>query len=188
VNRPHLDSYSVFVCGLLTIAMYGCTTTEKAPEAPSAPPPPSVLAPGERPSPDLKLLQNQLNMDRNVRELGFEEHAFNPCDYNLATPPACRAQRLAVVHFRLECRNTQGTAATVESYVTQPINTNGIRWKIGQLEGTTDTDFEGFGQIRVLAFTPQKKSKLRLTLNGKYLIMTVGDISRVVVPGDWCPR
>lgn len=168
----------------LVIFLVGCTTSPPQPEPPVAPhtAPEPVTPPA--PSLDLSQLERALNMDRGKTELGYEEKSFNPCELHV-TSGDCRPRYLAVVHFQLQCRDVEGTT---ESYQVEPIRADHIKWSLGKIQGVTETDRDGFGQIRVIAPASQAKQRLRLTLNNDFLILRASDIRKIVTPPTWCRR
>lgn len=176
-----------WIVGLVAIALAvttGCTT------APKAPPVPEREAPPSGPPPlDLGQIQRQLKMDRNIRELGFEEKSFNPCEHGVSAPPSCPTQRFVVINFQIQCRDSVGTAATLESYEAKAIETSDLRWRIGNdVEGSVVSDYEGYAQIRAIMNSSAKRMKLRLAHSGKWLSLSAKEITKIVVPGDWCSR
>ncbi len=92
-----------------------------------------------------------------------------------------------VIHFQLQCRDSEGTISNADYEVT-PVVSDRVKWNLGKAEGLTETDTAGYGQIRYIASSSQKNQKLRLTVNGKYLILTASEVRRVVAPGSWCGR
>lgn len=164
---------------IMLILLVGCATTPK-PETPVASPP----MPEPVPALDISALERALSMDRNKSELGFEEKSFNPCELHVPSND-CRPMFLAVVHFQLQCRDVEGTT---ENYQVEPINSDHIKWTLGKIAGVTETDREGFGQIRVLTSASQAKQRLRLTLNNDFLILRAADARRIVTPPNWCRR
>jgi len=140
---------------------------------------------------DITTLQRALHMDRSPSELGYEEKSFNTCEMNFGPQGGqpCRQSRLVVVNFLLQCRDSQGTTSNVVMRSdTKPIRSDNVRWNLGSLQGETQTDSSGYGSVVTLAPSSQKKSRLKLTINGKFMILTAEDMTRVVAPSDWCSR
>jgi hypothetical protein len=172
---------SVLASNLAILA--GCTTTQTTPESSPAPQAPVAKKPQGM---DLATLQRALRMDRSPRELGYEEKAFNPCDFGLSTK-SCAPQHLIVVHFLVQCRDSEGTVESVAASEITPLYSDNVKWNLGSsLEGRTQTDRDGYGEIRLIAASSQAKQRLRITANGKFLAQTAQDMKRVVAPKAMC--
>ncbi len=183
IQKPftRLKGASMLVLSLATLA--SCTTTQTAPEPSQAPQTPAAKKPQGI---DLPTLQRALRMDRSPRELGYEEKAFNPCDFGLSTK-SCAPQHLIVLHFLIQCRDSEGTVESVAASEITPLYSDNVKWNLGpSLEGRTQTDRDGYGEIRLIAASSQAKQRLRITANGKFLAQTAQDMKRVVAPKAMC--
>ena len=169
---------------LLIFLMFavGACTSMKPKDAPSAP-----AFTYEEESVDLPRLQSYLNMDRDPADLGYEEKAFNSCEvgFGFSSSHNCRELYLVVVHFQLQCRDSNGTESSI-AYSVRPIVSDQIRWSVGSAKGTTMTDDEGYGQVRWIASKSPREQKLRLTYKENFLILSAGDVRRIVTPRSWC--
>lgn len=137
------------------------------------------------PSVDYNHIQAALGMNRPSDKLGFEEKAFNDCDLGLRNTH-CRTQYFTVVHFRLQCRDSTGTVQSVSNIELRPVISRNVRWRIHQSTGLTTTDNRGYGQIRFVSPTSQRPYRMSLQVNENALGVRVAEVTRVVVPRDWC--
>lgn len=143
------------------------------------------------PSIDLEGVQRSLGMSRAAEDLGYAEERFDTCriGYGYSSTRDCRVENLVVIHFLLQCRDSEGTVSeALGASDVQPVSADRIRWNLGKREGMTRTDGEGYGQVRLIAPVSQKGEKLRLTIDGKFLALTASEVSRIVAPGPWCRR
>jgi hypothetical protein len=146
-----------------------CNTLEKPPQTGS------VAAPPES-SVDLTELKSRLKMNRNIHELGFRETRFE------------RNSHLVVIHFRMLCRESEGTVDEVSRSDLLPIESNSVRWKLGSSDGYTRTDRDGFGQVETIHSKSASRDRLRLTIDGRFVAVPAAEAGLVVVPGSWCSR
>lgn len=136
---------------------------------------------------DMTSLIRTLRMDRAPSELGYEEKSFNSCQFevNDSKTNNCGSRYLIVIHFQLLCRDRAGT---VEQYSIAPIRSDLIHWRLGQHEGQTQSDHQGFGQIVLLSTANQSNKSLKLTIQNNFLILQASEIRKIVTPPDWCSR
>ena len=150
---------------------------------------PAPTATGARPetSIDLVGLEASLGLQRPLEDLGYAERAFNSCEagYGFSSSHDCRKLVLVVIQFQLQCRESEGTESTV-NYAVSPIAGARVRWNLGTGVGFATTDGQGFGRLRWIASSSQQRQKLRLTHGNNFLILTAGDVRRIVTPGSWC--
>lgn len=172
------------VISLATLFLVSCATRPAKEPMPPAPDVPAVEG-----SVDVVGLQRSLGMERAPQQLGYEEKAFNTCSvgFGYSSSHDCRVQYLVVVQFHLQCRDTNGTVSTTDHVLT-PVFTNELKWTLGSTTGTGVTDAEGFGQIVRLSDQSQRHQWLRLTVDGKFLALRAGTITRVVAPRAWCEK
>jgi hypothetical protein len=137
---------------------------------------------------DVLGLKRSLGLDRAPEDLGYQEKQFNTCSVGYGYPSSsqCRSANLAVVHFRLQCRDSDGTVDTVTASQISPVISNQVKWTLGTSEGITKTDGEGFGQFTTITEKPSKTSRLKFTISGKFLIIRAEDAGRLVAPLSWC--
>lgn len=134
--------------------------------------------------PDESRLQAKLGMVRAATDLGFQEKSFNTCEMGLRGD--CGRKYLAVVNFQLMCRETEGTVSTFPLEL-HPITAPVVRWSMGPVQGETQTDVNGFGQISVIADRPLSNTRLLLKKGTLFVAIQAGEITRVVLPKNWCP-
>jgi len=130
-------------------------------------------------------------MSRATEDLGYVEKKFDTCQigYGYSSTRDCRKESLVVIHFLLQCRDSEGTVSeALGASDVQPVSADRIRWNLGKREGMTRTDGEGYGQIRLATAASPKNEKLRLTIDGQFLALTASEVSRVVAPKSWCRR
>lgn len=179
---------------LIMISVAGCSSTQKTASKeteakisqPTATHPP-LEDETKKSKIDLLSLQRSLGMTRDSENLGYHEKGFNTCEigYGFSPTQDCKKAYLAVVHFRLQCRDSEGTVSTA-AHILTPISSAQLKWSIGAIKGITSTDREGFGQIVTVLPKPSKRERFRMTSNSKYLVLRAGEVSRFVVPSDWC--
>lgn len=178
----------------IMIAVAGCSSTQKTASTPTEPisSKPAATQPPtaegtEEAKIDLLGLQRSLDMIRDGSNLGYQEKEFNTCQtgYGFSATKNCKKAYLSVIHFRLQCRDSKGTVSTA-THILTPIISAQLKWSIGAIKGITSTDGEGFGQIVTVLPKPSKRERFRMTANSKYLVLRAGEVSRFVVPSDWC--
>lgn len=176
---------SAFFVALLS----ACAT---APDSPDTPTPVSDRDTGlilEEPKPRRAVpvfqIQNELGMNRSAQDLGFAEKLFNACNYGI--PGAGCERMLNVVHFQLMCRDSEGTVSTVPLAL-RPIVAPYITWSVAGQSGSTRTDRNGFGQFAFISGRTVKEKRLILRKGRQYVGLTVSEITKLVLPKNWCGR
>lgn len=166
---------------LAIIVLAGCTTAQKS-EGPQ-----DTSRAGQQKSQaiDVDKLQSALDMDRSADELGYKEKAFNACKLGLSSSQ-CQNQYLSVIHFRLMCRNSVGTVQSVSNYELTPVVSDNVRWTLGLYKGRASLDEEGYGRIRVITPGSSRSQKLSLQIRDQALGVSANEITRLVLPKDWC--
>jgi hypothetical protein len=193
LTRMHTSLNPVVLVALALIsslALNACSSAQVA--EPTAEPRATAPAPArtqidEEPI-DVLGLQRSLSMERDAEDLGFQEKGFDTCQagYGFSASQNCRRKSFVVLHFKLECRDSEGTVSNADYQLT-PVVSDNVKWNFGgRAEGITLTDTAGIGQIRYIAPSPVANQKLRLTVNGKFLILTASEAKRMVVPDSWC--
>ncbi len=147
----------------------GCTTTTEpvatVPE-PAAPRPQSV---------SISELKDRLKMNRSLHDMGFREAKYDPKGY------------LITIHFRMLCRQSEGTVDEVAHADLSPIFADNIEWKLGRyFSGSTETDRDGYGKVELISTSSGVRERLRLTRDGKFVAVPANEAGLVVVPGGWC--
>ena len=165
--------------------------------SPEGLPKPQVYMPPVRPRAEtpvdgtlnLVQLQNELGLGRSPQSLGFDQASFDGCRWNVrggGERGACGPRFLSVVHFRLLCRDSVGTVQTVATNFT-PL-TKRMQWRLAGVQGETRTDAEGFGQVQMVSSRPTKGQRFILIIGTKSLGLEVGEVTQIILPGNWCGR
>ena len=134
-------------------------------------------------------LKKHLGLSRSDSDLGYKEARFNTCDKGIGLPNAdvCEQNYLVTVHFRLQCRDSQGTVSqALTSSDLQAIAGKNVSWNLKGVNGTAKTDSSGFAQITAISPISQKTQRLRLAVGTEFLYIRAGEINRIVTPGTWC--
>ncbi len=177
---PHLLACLIFAA---------CATAPKI-EAPVIAPTVSIPSASELEERiDLEGLERSLNLSRPDEVLGYQESAFNSCSagFGYSASKNCRRLTMAVIHFRLQCRDSEGTISTaLGASDLRAISGQGVRWTVSDLDGITSTDGQGYGEIRGVFARSPKAKWLRLAVGVQFLNMRAGEITRVVTPRPWC--
>ena len=172
----------------LALLVAACTTPQT--EQPPAPRPsrPVVDQDTGEPAIDILGLERSLGLDSGREDLGFREKSFDTCSvgYGYSASHNCKKQSFVSIRFQLQCRESEGSISNAD-YEVKAIASDHVKWNLGKTgSGLTSTDGDGYGEIRTIASGAQGQQKLRLTVNGKFLILTAAEIRRIVTPGDWC--
>lgn len=158
-----------------------CTSTPKVDVGEQPPLPPSPV------KMDLAELQKQLGLERDQHDLGYAEKDFDGCRMNLTGDPMfCGARYLAVVHFRLMCRDTVETTTRVPSSL-RPLQGH-MEWRLNGKRGFLKTDEEGYGQVKTVSRSPSKSQRFMLIIGKKSLGVEASEVSQIIVPSNWCAR
>ena len=177
-------------------ALYSCTSApvSTTPTEPSRPP--VVNVPGAQ-SPadeieniDLNGLQSFLKLKRGYNRLGYSEKSFNTCEvgYGYSSTHRCRPQTFVVIHFKLMCRDTEGTVSeAVTAADLRPIANQNVKWTLKNAAGRLMTDSEGYGQIAMISGISQREQRLKLTVRNDFLFLKAGELTEMITPKSWCP-
>jgi hypothetical protein len=180
----------------LVLLISACSTVEKrkayepARPAPTSAPAVAPAAPAKvEEIIDLRALQTSLRMDIPKTKLGYREKKFNTCNVGAgySSKQNCRAQTLVVIHFKLMCRDSEGTVseAITQAYL-QPIANQNIKWRLSTAEAEILSDSDGFAQIVLISTYSQRKERLRLTTGNDFLALRAGEVSSIIAPQNWC--
>lgn len=150
---------------------------------PSKPPATTVIGGVEI---SIDTLKSKLGMQRDITDLGFEEESFDTCDFGIDQEPSCKTNYLNIIHFRLQCRDSVGTVDSVTNIELIPVQSHHIRWKVGYFAGSTNTDSEGYGKVEFVSPGSSKSQRLSFRINQNSLGVTASEVSRIIVPKDWC--
>src|SRR5690606_5942664 len=99
---------------------------------------------------------------------------------------SCKNQNFVLIHFRLQCRDSVETVQSVTDIELIPVRSQPIRWKVGYYTGQTYTDSDGYGQIRLISSGSSRRQRVVLHVKNNYLGLRAEEVSRIVVPRDWC--
>jgi hypothetical protein len=134
---------------------------------------------------DLNQVRQRLDLDRSIEDLGFTEKRFDSCQFDNA-PADCGQRQFVLVHFRLQCRDSVGTVNSVSQIELMPVVSRKIKWRVGYFNGTTQTDEDGYGQVQFVAPGSSKNQRFSLQIKENSLGVTAAEVSRIIVPRDWC--
>jgi hypothetical protein len=126
-------------------------------------------------------------MKRSPQSLGYKEKPFDGCRFGMERTKAGCARYFSVVHFKIVCRDTEGTTESVASNFT-PVVTDSMEFHLAGTVGTTRTDSQGLGQVQVVSTQPTKGKRFILVLGRHSLGLEVGQVTQIIVPSDWCER
>ncbi|MGE4133735.1 MAG: hypothetical protein AB7F86_19010 [Bdellovibrionales bacterium] len=163
----------------ICLMISACSTTPKAPE----PAPEPVAAPSVSLQEMMDAAESKLRMIRGASDLGHEEKLFNPCTLGISNH-GCDSRYLTVVHFQLVCRDSEGTISHVPE--TKPITSRNISWTLAGQKGHTATDVNGFGQIKLLTNRSARGKRLILRRGSQFVGLTASEVSKIVLPKNWC--
>ena len=175
----------LLLCALIFLA--ACTSTPKK----ETYTPPAIEIPEDTSRIDYSALQSHLGLDRSQDELGYTEKAFNTCEagYGFSRSQNCHQEYFVVLHFRLLCRDTEGTISTVLTDAdTSPLAGRNVKWNLKGINGTSQTDGLGYGQIRITSPVSQKKQRVRIAIGNEFLYMRANEITKVITPLPWCSQ
>lgn len=192
----------IFLTALALALVSGCATIDTYDpnyESPDPRPRPKKQAPAPRPKSrptpesapeattiDLNEIQQQLKIHRPVTELGFTQKKFDLCQ--LGHKETCGRQYFSLIHFQIVCRDSEGTVEYVSEAELEPLAHREIQWKLGNNEGTLQTDHQGYGQIRTATLSPVGDDRLML-INGRLSLgLSASEVTRLMVPKNWCQR
>lgn len=139
---------------------------------------------------DYVRLQASLGLDRAFDKLGYIEKSFPTCEAGFGYPSSsnCRRDTFVLIHFRLLCRESEGTISTpLNESDLIPLGRSAVQWNLGPAKGDLVLDSQGYGQIRTTLNKSAKTQRLRMTVGNDFLFLNAGEVNRVVAPGNWCP-
>jgi hypothetical protein len=192
ISRPSFSNLIQLFFGLASVAISaGCGSKHVSEPARNVPP--TVSAPAEAepsgPSIDYVALQKSLGLDRENSDLGYSEKGFDTCKvgYGYSGTHYCHHEYFVVLHFRLMCRDSEGTVAEgVNTVDMMSIADRRVKWNLKGISGTLQTDGEGYGQIHTVSPISQKSQRLKLAVGPEFLYMRANEITKVVTPKPWC--
>nr|BFD59133.1 hypothetical protein CKG001_12400 [Bdellovibrio sp. CKG001]BFD62511.1 hypothetical protein BdHM001_11920 [Bdellovibrio sp. HM001]BFD67585.1 hypothetical protein HAGR004_26070 [Bdellovibrio sp. HAGR004] len=172
----------------LVCLLAGCSSSPKKEASPSIPTAVTEDADSSKRI-DYVALQTFLGLDRGSEELGYSERTFNTCDtgYGYSRNQDCHKEVFVVLHFRLLCRDSEGTVSTILTEAdVNPIAGRTVKWNLKGMSGTVVTDGLGYGQIRTVSRISQRRERLRLSVGPEFLYMRANEITKVITPRPWC--
>lgn len=191
--RPYTFMMKYFILVAVALVLSSCTTAPVAP-------PPNTLPQISEPVPsqpvedvenvDYDGLQNFLKLKRGYNRLGYAEKKFNTCEvgYGYSSTHRCRPQTFVVIHFKLMCRDTEGTVSeAVTAADLRPIGLQNVKWTLKNAAGRLMTDSEGYGQIAMVSSISQREQRLKLTVRNDFLYLKAGELTEMITPKSWCP-
>ena len=183
---------SLIRCTLIPTLLFlaACSTTSSKKEKYKAAPV-AIEIPEDTSRVDYFALQSHLGLDRAVEELGYTEKAFNTCEagYGFSRSQNCHQEYFVVLHFRLLCRDTEGTISNIlTDSDTTPLAGRSVRWNLKDMNGTSLTDGLGYGQVRITSPISQKKQRVKLAIGNEFLYMRANEITKVITPLPWCSQ
>ncbi len=155
---------------LLAISLSNCTSLPKT-EGPK--------------SVSIEQIKEKLRLDRDIQDLGYSEKPFNACEMGLRNDN-CVNEFLVIIHFQLMCRESEGTVNEAPDLI--PVKSDAISWILGDATGTTQTDDQGYGRLETVRLKSSSGSRLRLTIDKRFVAVPASETTRLVVPQDWCPK
>ena len=138
---------------------------------------------------DYPSIQRLLGLDRNTSSLGYAEKVFNTCEvgFGYATNESCVKKVYVVIHFKLMCRDSEGTVVRqISEDDLVPLANRDLTWSLKNANGTLRTDYNGYAQVVVISPQSQKTERFRISSPKDFLLLRAGDIQRLIVPSNWC--
>jgi hypothetical protein len=134
-------------------------------------------------------LKQRLKIQMPEKKLGYLERAFNTCavESGFSSSKNCQQMYLAIIHYRLRCRFSEGTVSeAVTDSDMKAIANQSIIWTIKNKTGMSLTDDEGYAEIHQVFSKSPRGERLKLLSNNDFLYMRVNEITSVVAPSPWC--
>lgn len=168
----------ILLLSLLTFVGTRCATTR-------TPSPEPVTQVGYE-ALSLEEVQESLGVD--LEDLGFVERTFNSCSLPrpLQDDQQCGQRYFTLVHFRVLCRDSIGTTEETVTALDMRALSKNLEWVVGPHRGTTRTDADGYGKVRVISKEPLRTKRFVLKSGKTALGLETQEVSRIVVPNNWC--
>lgn len=138
---------------------------------------------------DIEGLERALKLSRPQEELGYQEAGFSSCSagYGFSASRNCRKMVMAVIHVRLQCRDSEGTVSeALGAADLVAIAGQNIRWTLSRQEGIATSDGEGYAEFRGLFSRTPRNDWLRVGVGIQFLNVRAKEAGRVVAPRPWC--
>ena len=84
------------------------------------------------------------------------------------------------------CRDEDESSEALEVADLTPLSGRSVSWKMAGESGVLKLDQQGRGKLRAVFRNSPRSQKVRLSVNGNFLIMKAAELDRVVTPPDWC--
>jgi len=179
----------IFSLGFIFFVI-ACNTAPKQANVATAPK--RILLPSSEtgePNVDYVALQRSLGLERTPESLGFAEKPFNTCTagYGYSSTNNCRQMYFVVINYQLTCRMSDDAVANGISNEDQiPIGNRSLIWTLKGVNGNSQTDSQGFGQIATVSAISQRPQRLKLSTGVDFLYMKANELTKVVTPHSWC--
>lgn len=186
----------ILILAICSAALFACTSlpVETAPVVQPRPSvnnlPPNQPEVDEVENIDFAGLQSFLKLKRGYNRLGYSEKSFNTCEvgYGYSSTHRCRPQTFVVIHFKLMCRDSEGTVSeALTAADLRPISNQNVKWTLKNASGRLITDSEGYGQIAMVSGISQKEQRLKLSVRNDFLFLKAGELTEMITPKSWCP-
>lgn len=175
---------------MLCLLLMACSSTPSKPAKPMPVPAEKMEKEEEADaSIDAIGLQRELKMDYSLQNLGYREKSFDTCraGYGYSRSNNCRIRYMAVINFRLMCRDSEGTVSKIISEKDMfALGHRKVKWTLSNQQGSLDLDSEGYGQILALQSKSPARGRLRLTVDNDFLFIQANEAKRIVTPKNWC--
>lgn len=132
---------------------------------------------------DLRIMQKDFDLDLPKDKLGIFSRKMKKCK-GIKKP--CTATYFNLIQFQMYCRDSSGTVEYVSADDYRPVKDAEMVWKSLGKAGVIETDRRGRGQILMLSTSPIKYKKLILIKGENSLQLRFNQVSKIVVPNDWC--
>jgi hypothetical protein len=186
----HVTFRSLATISILSCLLAACASKPPAVETPAPMvPPPTVVSDGSQTTIDVMGLVRDQGLERPAAQLGYAEHAFNSCEagYGFSNSHDCHVAYVISLHMRIQCREqNEVTGSALVATDLKPISSQQMKWSIRKQSGTVATDGEGYTQITGIFMRSPKQERTRIQVGSQFLYMRAKDITRVVVPPEWC--
>lgn len=138
---------------------------------------------------DYNLLEQAVNLKIPTEKLGYYQKSFNTCRVGSGYPSNtnCRNLNYVVIHFRVRCRDTEGTTSEIVTEANLRDNANkDMIWTLQNKTGEIVTNGEGYGEIREVYQGSPKIERLRVSDGKRFLYLKANELTTAIVPNNWC--
>lgn len=175
---------------LVLVLLAGCSSAPPQEEAPNVPPSKAVNSESEPESRiDMEGLERALKLSTPAEILGYREAAFDTCrvGYGFSSSRDCRRLVMAVLHVRLQCRDSEGTISNaLGASDLRAIAGQDIRWTLAGRDGVAQSDGDGYVELRAVFPKSPRTQRLRLAVGLQFLHVRANEVTRLVTPRPWC--